>query len=40
MYPQKTYNQQEDLTSAGFTSLYTTEDVESAINKQGTTSSC
>ena len=38
MYPQEIVQpMQEDLTSAGFTSLHTTEDVESAINKQGTT---
>ena len=38
MYPQEIVQpMQEDLTSAGFTSLHTSEDVESAINKQGTT---
>lgn len=38
MYPQEIVQpMQEDITSAGFTSLHTTEDVESAINKQGTT---
>ena len=38
MHPQEIVQpMQEDLTSAGFTSLHTTEDVESAINKQGTT---
>ena len=38
MYPKEIVQpMQEDLTSAGFTSLHTSEDVESAINKQGTT---
>jgi putative YphP/YqiW family bacilliredoxin len=38
MYPQEIVQpMQEDLTSAGFTSLHTSEDVESAVNKQGTT---
>ena len=38
MYPQEIVQpMQEDLTSAGFTSLHTSEDVESTINKQGTT---
>lgn len=38
MYPQEIVQpMQEDLTSAGFTSLHTSKDVESAINKQGTT---
>ena len=38
MYPKEIVQpMQEDLTSAGFTSLHTSEDVESTINKQGTT---
>lgn len=38
MYPQEIVQpMQEDITSAGFTSLHTSEDVETAINKQGTT---
>ena len=38
MYQQEIVQpMQEDLTSAGFTALHTTEDVESAISKEGTT---
>lgn len=38
MYPQEIVQpMQEDLTSAGFTSLHTSEDVASAISKEGTT---
>lgn len=38
MYPQEIVQpMQEDITSAGFISLHTSEDVETAINKQGTT---